>query len=207
MAEIQIEKKKPIWPWILAGLLVLLAVLYFLFFTGDDDILDIIDDEVEMVTDNVDDMIDDQAVVFSEASISKIIEYHTFISNDADMGLDHVYSHNALTRLIDATEAVAYNLDVDVKADLDRARSNAGSITDDPLEVSHANKIKNAANIILQALKKIQMQKFPALTDSSTKLQNAVNAIDTDAQTLEQKAAIKNFFEKAGDLLTNMKNK
>jgi hypothetical protein len=29
MAEIKIEKKKPVWPWILAGLLIA-ALLYFL---------------------------------------------------------------------------------------------------------------------------------------------------------------------------------
>jgi hypothetical protein len=32
-------------------------------------------------------------------------------------------------------------------------------------------------------------------------------AIAPGTQTLEQKAAVKNFFDQAGELLTNMKNK
>lgn len=35
MAEIGIEKKKPVWPWIIL-ILVVLVVLYFLFFSDTD---------------------------------------------------------------------------------------------------------------------------------------------------------------------------
>jgi len=35
MAEIGIEKKKPIWPWIIL-VLVILVILYFLFFSDGD---------------------------------------------------------------------------------------------------------------------------------------------------------------------------
>lgn len=34
MAEIKIEKKKPVWPWI-AALLIIAAVVYFIFFTDN----------------------------------------------------------------------------------------------------------------------------------------------------------------------------
>ena len=36
MAEIGIEKKKPVWPWIIL-VLVILAILYFIFFANDDN--------------------------------------------------------------------------------------------------------------------------------------------------------------------------
>ncbi|MEP6260425.1 MAG: hypothetical protein ABJ092_02520 [Gillisia sp.] len=36
MAEIKIEKKKPVWPWILIGLIIL-AVVFFLVFANEDD--------------------------------------------------------------------------------------------------------------------------------------------------------------------------
>ena len=36
MAEIRIEKKKPVWPWILIGLIIL-AVIFFVVFASDDD--------------------------------------------------------------------------------------------------------------------------------------------------------------------------
>jgi len=36
MAEIKIEKKKPVWPWILIGLIIL-AVIFFVVFASEDD--------------------------------------------------------------------------------------------------------------------------------------------------------------------------
>jgi len=36
MAEIKIEKKKPVWPWILLGLIIL-AVIFFVVFANEDD--------------------------------------------------------------------------------------------------------------------------------------------------------------------------
>ncbi|QED37277.1 hypothetical protein FK178_05915 [Antarcticibacterium arcticum] len=36
MAEIKIEKKKPVWPWILVGLIIL-GVIFFLVFANEDE--------------------------------------------------------------------------------------------------------------------------------------------------------------------------
>lgn len=36
MAEIKIEKKKPVWPWILIGLIIL-VVIFFVVFAGEED--------------------------------------------------------------------------------------------------------------------------------------------------------------------------
>ena len=45
MAEIDIEKKKPIWPWILL-VLIILAILYFLVFDNEDEeVMDEVDTE------------------------------------------------------------------------------------------------------------------------------------------------------------------
>jgi hypothetical protein len=206
MAEIEIKKKTPIWPWIV-GILAVLAILYFIFLYGDDDVeSDDVTNDVEMVTDDVSNSEYDTANPFSETAVSAISEYHTFIAEEPEMGLEHEYTHNALRKLIDATEAVASTLSVDITAQLETARANADFVTKDPYDVDHADKINNAGNIIVQALDKIQNQKFPDLDESSAELQNSVTNIVPATQTLEQKAAVKNFFEKAGDLLTNMKN-
>lgn len=49
MAEIRVEKKKPVWPWLL--LIVIIAVVAFLYFYGSTDTADDMDDEtIEEVT-------------------------------------------------------------------------------------------------------------------------------------------------------------
>lgn len=206
MAEIKIKKKTPIWPWILGILAILLIVFFLIFTNNDNDDDDVSDDTTEMVTDDVNNGESEDVMTLSSDANSQVEAYTTFIAKDPEMGLEHEYSHNALDKLIDATEAVATSLNVDIAADLNTARSNAGSITDDPLKVEHADKIKNAANIITQALGKIQTQKFPDMGNSLTELQDTVASIAPGTQTLEQKTAVKNFFNKAGEVLTNMKN-
>ncbi len=49
MAEIRVEKKKPVWPWLL--LIVIIAVVAFLYFYGSTEDTDDMDDEtIEEVT-------------------------------------------------------------------------------------------------------------------------------------------------------------
>lgn len=208
MAEIKIKKKSPIWPWIL-GILAVLLILFLVFFTDDDDdVADgLSDDTTEMVTDDVNQSMDNQTYVVSDAAMSEISEFTTFVSKDAEMGLEHAYSHAALNKLIEATESIANSLNVDISADLETARKNAESITDDPLDLTHADKIKNAGSIVVNGLKTIQSQRFPNMESHTADVQNALMAITPGTKTLEQTAAVKNFFDKAAQLLTNMKNK
>lgn len=209
MAEIKVEKKKPILPWILLGLGVL-ALVYFLFIRNDEVMDDPRMDNTERVREDVrstDNVKKTSAVVLSAMAISKISEYQSFIGDDAKMGVDHQYSNTALTRLIDATEAVANSLDVDVKADLEKAREHTAAITKDPKETDHASKIKKAGKNITQALEKIQRQKYPTFNSSIEDLQDAVEAISPNEKALDQKSSIMYFFDEASELLTNMKNK
>lgn len=48
MADIRIEKKKPIWPWLL--LVIILGVIIFLYFYGSTDTDDVEATEFEEVT-------------------------------------------------------------------------------------------------------------------------------------------------------------
>ncbi len=208
MAEIKIKKKQSILPWILL-ILGILALVYYLFTRNGDVVDDTMDDDIEMMTDDSgvsNDMENNDALMLSDRANSKISEYRTYIADSTKMGLDHEYSNEALTKLIDATESVANSLDVDIDADLENARSNAQEITQDPTKVDHADKIKNAGEIIVQALKKIQERKFPDEEQGINELQNAIGAITPATKTLDQKDKIKSFFEQSGQVLTNMKN-
>ncbi|TYB71820.1 hypothetical protein ES676_11770 [Bizionia saleffrena] len=208
MAEIKIKKRKPVWPWILL-VLGSLVLIYYVIMMNNDDENDNTYNETEIVADDssMENASNENVMLLSETAKTKIRNFQTYISNDTDMGLDHNYSHNALLKLIDATEATANSLEVDVDADIETARFNAEAITNDPEDLSHSNKIKSTSNIIVQALKKIQVQHYPELDNAITELQQAAMAIAPSTQTLEQKTAVKNFFNQSEQLLTNMINR
>jgi len=194
MTEIKIEKKQPVWPWIalIAGIL---ALIYYLFVHDQADKVD----ENEVTT-------TETTTVVTDDMNNKVADYNSFISDDASMSMDHEYSSSALMKLIDAAEEVANAKGVDIKADLDLARQNASEITNDREKLNHADKIKSAGTIIVQALKKVQTEKFPNLENNLMGVQDALGKIKPTTPTLDQKEAVKGFFTQAGELLTNMKS-
>lgn len=51
MAEIKIEKKTPIWPWIVVGVIIIAVILYFLYFRTNGENNDAMEqDPTSMVT-------------------------------------------------------------------------------------------------------------------------------------------------------------
>lgn len=200
MAEIKIEKKQPVWPWIF-GLLVVAAVVYFLFF---NDATAVIDND-NTANDTIVDRTEPQDNTDNDENSSDVAAFVTFMqSDDGKMTLDHEYSHNALTQLIDATEEVAMKSDFDAKADFDKARQLADEITTNPEAGNHADFIKQATSTISAVLQNLQAAKFPDLKAEADKAKMASDAIDVKELTLNQKEKIKGFFADAADLLEKM---
>jgi uncharacterized membrane-anchored protein YhcB (DUF1043 family) len=195
MAEIKIEKKKPIWPWVLLGLLVLGLIIYFLVFydSNGEDREQITDTTV--TTDQTQDPINNNTVS----------EYVTFVQADtSSMGLDHEYTNEALLKLTNATEAMADEVGYDVERDIQNVRDYAQKITQDPFETTHANNIRDAANILANVLQNIQQAEFPNLANQASEVKNAAEAITPEELTLDQKQDVKSFFNSAASLLEEM---
>ena len=201
MAEIKIEQKKQVWPWLLAGIIIAALVIYFLMFRDNDNV-----NTAEVVTekDYTSDTNESNLLEVKENN-STVAAYVNFVeSNNEKMTLDHAYTNEALLKLIEATDAMANEVGYDVRADLEKAREYANMITKDPFETTHADNIKKAGDILTNALQNIQVAKYPTLTNEVEELKNASAEIDPLALTLEQKDAVKNYFEKAADLLEKM---
>jgi hypothetical protein len=206
MAEIKIEKKKPIWPWIIL-VLVILAILYFLVFADDgddDDIDDVTTEQVEEETTWEDDT---ETTTWEEESDSigqGVQSYLTYISDESKMGIDHEYTNNALIELMNAVQAKADDMNYDISADMESVRMEAKKITEDPMATTHANTIKSAGTKLANILQKMQQEKFPNLNNDVQEVMTAAKNIKGSEQTLNQKDQVNKFFNKAGDLLRKM---
>lgn len=216
MAEIKIEKKKPIWPWIIL-VLIILAILYFLVFADNDD-----NDEVDEMDET--EQIDDETVWEDEDTTSwenetdttswategdtlgaaGVSSYLTYISNTSKMGVDHQYTNNALIELMNAVQAKANAMNYNIDADMQSVRQDAKVILNDPTAKNHANRIKQAGTKLANILQKMQQENYPDLSQEVEEVKTAVNNIDGSVETLQQKDKINKFFNEAADVLRKM---
>lgn len=216
MAEIKIEKKKPVWPWILLGLIILGIILYFLL--SDNDRVDDMDDDDNM--EEVDTTYqttgtgdrntatwpDDETnrAPAATANNQSVDTYLSHVGNTSRMGVEHEYTNNALLHLINAVDYKAQEQNVNIQTDLTEIRNDARTITQNPQATNHANHIRNAATKIATAMEKIQKEKYPNLSEDIAEVRTAAQEIDTSAQTLNQKDKINAFFNEAADALKKM---
>lgn len=199
MAEIKIEKKKLMWPWILLGIGIIAVLIYFLVFRDDNDAIT----EVP-ISSEVTDAKESDLISVKENN-STVAAYVNFVESGKNkMGLDHDYTNEALLKLIEATNAIAGEVGYDVRADLGKVKEYAEMITQDANETTHANNIRKADDILTNVLQNIQKANYPGLTNEVAELRNASEAINPDIHTLDQKEEVKAFFSIAADLLQKM---
>lgn len=216
MAEIKIEKKKPIWPWIIL-VLVILAILYFLVFANDEEEMEMDDteqvqeetvweDEEGMTTwdEENDTTTWDTTASDTLGGTQDVSGYLTYISDQSKMGVDHEYTNNALIRLMNAVQAKANEINYNIDADMQSVRQDAQAIQQDPTATNHAEKIKQAGTKLADILEKMQKDKYPDLSNDVQEMKTAANNIQGSVQTLEQKDQINSFFNEAADVLRKM---
>ncbi len=197
MAEIKIEKKSPVWPWILVALAVIGIVIYLVAFNDDDDSSEGIMDTTEL-----------QDTTRQDAPNNATVNsYVSFVEEHRDqMGQDHEFTSEALTKLVNATEAMAAEINYDIRNDIDSVRMQADKVTQEPTATSHANSIREAADVLAGALQQIQKNAFPDLSNEADQVKNAASDIDGNELTLDQKDEVNNFFSESADLLEKMNN-
>jgi len=200
MKEIEVEHKKPIWLWLLVGLVIIAIVLVWVLGFADND-------KNTEIVDKVDEY--DQLEVSENKSKNKnnsrVAAYINFVKHtNKKMSADHAYTNEALIKLADATNAIADEVGFEVRADLEKVKEHANMITKDPSDKTHADHIRKSANILTNVLQNIQKAKFPDLADEAKELRSASVAINPQLLTLDQKDAVENYFAKAADLLQKM---
>jgi hypothetical protein len=201
MAEIKIVQKKQIWPWLLAGLVIVIAALalYLLEFRYNGKNPEKVTEAEHITNTNEPDLLG------IKENNSTVEAYINFVENSKNkMSLDHAYTNEALLKLVDATNAMADEVGYEIGEDLEKVKEYAKMITVDPFETTHADNIRKAGDILTKVLQNIQKAIYPSLADDAKELKSASESINPDVLTLQQKDAVKNYFAKASDLLQKM---
>lgn len=203
MAEIKIEKKSPVWPWIIAALLIVGALLYF-FVLKDDNNDNGLAGAAAGTTEETRAVDKRAASAPASRDSDEVGQYVQYVNEHGNMDLDHEYTNDALLQLTEAVRAKAGQLNHDIQADLEQVEELAGQIQQDPFETTHATKIRSAADILANAMANMQQQHYPDLNDKTQEVKQAAGQIEPNTLTLDQRDAVKGFFHKSAILLQSM---
>jgi hypothetical protein len=199
MAEIKIEQKKQIWPRLIAGLVIVVLLVYFLVIRDNGINKDALT-EADYITNT-----DESDLIGVKENNDTVTAYVNFVENsNENMSLDHEFTNEALVKLIEATDAMANEVGYDVQIDIEKVREYANMIEQDSFETTHANNIRKADDLLTNVLQNIQKAKYPDLEDEVAALRSASESVKPGVLTLDQKAVVKNYFSKAADLLQKM---
>lgn len=197
MAEIKIEKKKQVWIWLLIGLGILAV---FVYYNGFRDSNEEMTEDPAVLTN----LTEPKLIDVSENNVI-VATYVNFAENDnKQMSLDHIYVNELLLKLNDAIHAMADEIGYELTINTDKVKEYAATITKEPFDISHADSIRKATDILTDALQNIQQAKYPGLVNEVTELRAASTSINPNVLTLDQRDQVKAFFRKAADLLKNM---
>lgn len=206
MADINIEKKKnkkPVWPWILAAL-VLIGVIWAIAEMGGDDA------EVGGVA-TVEEPYEEESVVREPQAnrMAESPETANFVSyvNDNEIkdriGEDHQVTGEALIMLSAALDELSQNNNA-YSQQISEIRQAGQEIQTDPQSTQHADKVKNAFTNAANVLGQIQQNQYPDAQSEVEDVQKEANEIETDKQLAEQKDQVEEFFEKTADAIEKM---
>lgn len=208
MANIRIEEKKnSLLPIILGLLLVgLLAWAAFAFLDDEDNDDTLVDrEEVEApLAEMATEITGQEDGTYTDADYNNAVGTFTDYTNDmqGEMGLDHEFTHNALTYLAEASEAIATANGVDITDNTERAKQLADEIQVDPYATNHAEKIRMAAINITETLERIDADAYNNGNKADLmNLRKEAQKINGETLTLNQKEDVRGFFKAARSVL------
>lgn len=207
MAEIKIEKKKPVWPWILLILIILAVVAYFIYANNEsDDSTDDFNTEEIDTTDNnalYENRDDQDTMNYSDTSY-----YSESIRDSTRIGTDSTYTKTALHNLARAVTQKASQHNVEsfqALEDLKQYASQTNGMTDSTNSnaTGMTKNLKTVSMNIVNVLERIQTSNFPALNNEIADLKQTANKLNTDALDRQQNN-LQAFFRKANEVLNKM---
>lgn len=210
MAEIKIEKKKPLWPIIILILIILAAAAFYFLNTDDDPDMEL----EELTTEEVDVKpgLDNEnfrgagedTTAYSDTQL-ETAEFISYVKDKDRMGSDSDYTKNALIQLSNAVQAKAEELNIDATTQLQSLKQDVRE-----LDVEKRNsravstEVKKVGGKAVSVIEVFQQKQYPELKGQMDTLKMSHQKLKTDVEIEQQQDEIYTFFNAAGDVLKEM---
>ena len=205
MADINIEKKKstkPVWPWILAALLLIGAIWAIAEMTGEPEEAEVAVAEEQYAEEPI--VREPQSNRMAEnAEIESFVSYIEDKDIKERMGEEHQLTAEALMKLSAALEGLSQNNQA-YSQQINEIREAAQEIQSNPQSDQHANLVTNAFSSAAGVLSQIQQEQYPDAQSKVEELQETAQEMEAGTPLTEQKDKVQTFFETAADALEEM---
>lgn len=211
MAEIKIEKKSPIWPWILLVLAVIAIIVYFVY-NNDNNTNTIYDNDARSETsDNIPNTFDPRygtATPNGDSNVA-IQEFENSVLDSSRIAVDSIYTKTAIVNLAKVVSMKADELDIQPSLALENLKFYSEQVpvstdTEIPGKKDIYNNFKTVSKDIVTVLESIQTENYPFLEDDVKELKQTSSKIENNIATQEQQTTVQTFFEKAKEVVNNM---
>ncbi len=216
--------RKPVWPWVLAGIVAIGLVWYLVADNNDGNNTERESAYIESNDgfggsrgtdgsmsdrDRARDASADNSFGNNNRAqrtgIAEVGEFVEFVKSDLKKSdikdLDHAKIQQAFRHLTEATEATALQVGYN-SANIETARQRVENFVG--TQPSSTSEIKETAEIISNELANIQQSKFPDLNNKASKLKEASADIKTNQPITDQAGEINDYLSQAADLLEEM---
>jgi len=212
MAEIKIEKKKPVWPWVILILVVLGIIAYFVY-ANDEDVNDDYNDDIineqVMDTTNTQSTYDPYNAGSSSSSYDQFMAYDQSIADSTRVAVDSSYTKKAFSNLTKAVVQKADENNIEDSEALSDLRDFSSLIT----SISTTNKdtkgfknFKTASDKVVKVMEDIQKKSYPSLQTQVADLKTTAAKIDGSVMMNKQQNALYAFLRQSRDVLQMMNN-
>ena len=214
MAEIKIEKKKPLWVWIFLALAVLIIVGYIIYVyqgetTPNGDLKNNITHEKVNESPNAPMTTDDTNKTGNAygGTYDSFMAFDESIRDSTRISVDSSYTKKAYSNL---TKLVVKQADKNTIADskaLDDLRNYSVLITNIAKTSSNMENFKNFKTLsdkIASVIGDIQVKSYPALQQEATDLKQLASKISVSTPMNKQQSEINAFLRKSRDILKSM---
>jgi hypothetical protein len=209
MAEIKIEKKSPIWPWILLIILILAVIVYYVSTNTDGD--SIFDNETNTeVRDTISNVHPAHGTTMPYmGTLNAVQEFESSVTDSVRIGVDSTYTKTAIVNLARVVTLKADELDVQSSMALENLKfySDPNYTTTDtelPADKDVYGNFKTVSKDIVTVLESIQSENYPSLKEDILELKQTSSKIDTNIATKEQQVTVQTFFTKAKKVVNDM---
>uniref|UniRef100_UPI004047C90C hypothetical protein n=1 Tax=Mariniflexile sp. TaxID=1979402 RepID=UPI004047C90C len=166
MAEIKIEKKSPVWPWVLLVLAIAVVIAYVVYKTSEDNTY-----EENVNIENIDgtNTLDENGTAnYDDTNLdsnynSSMMEFDEAVKDSARIGKDSAYTKSAMHKLIHTVVLKADQNNLESSNALTNLKSYADNGMSVTKDLNISKNLKSVSDDVTSVIQAIQTKNFPGL--------------------------------------------